>query len=87
MASMVSAEEQDALGNFAYICAIGETIWLVHRTLPGADFKPFFDDLLVYMANKPTPDIPLPLLDLVNLGCEFLPNMELIEKLTELPAE
>lgn len=86
MASMVSADEQDTLGNFAYACAAEDFIWVVHRTFPGTDLNPLFYEVLAYLADNPPLAIPLPLLDLVDLGCEFSPEVELMEKL-EFPIE
>lgn len=63
-----------------------ETFWLVHRTLLGVDLKLHFDDLLTYIAENLAPDLPLPLIDLVELGGEFPPEIELMEK-PELPTK
>lgn len=71
MAAMVFSQEQDALGNFTYACTAVDFIRLVHRTNPGADLQPFFDELLAFLADNPPSDIPLTLLDLAELGCEF----------------
>lgn len=86
MAEMVSAEEQDALGNFDYACTAGDLIQVVHHTSLGTNLKLMFDELLCYLARCPPPMTPLPLLDSVELGCEFPPEIELVEKL-ELPTE
>lgn len=34
-------------------CAMGDIIWLVHRTDPSFDLQPLFQDLLGYIAAKP----------------------------------
>lgn len=59
---------------------------MVQRMTPGANLKPFFDELLAFLANNMPLTVPLPLLDLVEIGCEFPPGIEVMEK-PELPAE
>lgn len=63
MAAMVSVDEQDTLGNFAYACVAGDFIRVVYRIFPGTDLKPLFYELLAYLADNPSSVIPLPLLN------------------------
>lgn len=72
MASIVSAEKQNALVNFAYVCVARDFIRLVRRMNPRPDLQPFFDELLAFLADNLPSDVPLPPLDLAELGCEFL---------------
>lgn len=77
----VSAADSDDSANFTYVCATGDLIWAAPRSWPEVDLQPLFDELLGYLASCAPISLPLPLLDLVEMGCIFLPGTELEEKL------
>lgn len=76
---MVSTAEQEALGNFTYACVADDYIWLVHRADPRFDLRLLFDELLTFLADNLSPDTLLPLLDLVELDCEFLAGIRITD--------
>lgn len=65
--------------NFSYACAVGDYIRLLHRTNPEVNLRPYFDDLLTFLEDNPPPDIPFPLLDLVELSCEFSARIQVMD--------
>lgn len=71
MASMVLMDEQDALGNYAYaynleLHPVGAPNYYRGQSLA------LFYKLLAFLADNLPSDVPLPLLDLVELGSKFL---------------
>lgn len=71
MVGMVPTDEADDSANFTYVCATGDLIRAAHRSSPEFNLQPLFDNLLAYLASCPPMSMPLPLLDLVELGCVF----------------
>lgn len=55
-----SDEEQDAMGNFAYVCVAEDLIQAAHSSSPDFNLKPLFDELLGYLASCPPMTTPLP---------------------------
>lgn len=80
---------RDALGNYAYICAAGDYILAICRANPSFNLAPLFEELVEYMIENPLGKDPLPLLDMVDFGCVFPAEFNIVADVdpsTEQPA-
>lgn len=73
--------EQDALGNYVYVCAAGDYIQAVQHIDPSFNLTSLFEELIAFMTENPLGDDPLPLLNLVEFGYVFPDGFVIVDKI------